>query len=166
VPIGNTHRLQFRDRSGHIGVPPREPLGGDPLSTAWGGYEWSDWFRLNGDSSLPPSSEYGLYRLRGYEGSPYLLYIGQGGLRTRLRRHFAEMRSGSSSRGTSLATAWRPEASYTVIRNAFPAQRLEMECDLIGSYIAATNRVPTLQYLCKDSASALDMGTMHLDLTW
>jgi hypothetical protein len=165
VPIRNGNQLEFRDPSGHAGVAPLSRLGGDPLSTTWGGYRWSDWFRLTENVVLPPRAEHGLYRLRGYEGSPYLLYIGQGCLRSRLRCHFAEMRTGRTRRGASLATAWRLEASYTVIPGAVASQRMEMECDLIGSYIAATNRLPTLQYLGMDSASALDVGTMHLDLT-
>lgn len=165
MPIRNRRKIEFCDRSGHYGVAPLRPLGGDPLSKHWAGYSWSDWFRLTDDSVLPPASEQGLYRLRGYEGSPYLLYIGQGRLRSRLRCHFVEMSTRSSRRGASLATAWRLEASYAVIPAALPSQRLEMECDLIGSYIVATNRVPTLQYLRDDSPSALDLGTMHLDLT-
>ncbi len=126
------------------GVPPAGSLNGDPEGSGWGGHAWSPWVEPKASQTLSPGTS-GLYRIRGKPGCG-LLYVGQGALRARLRRHVAKVRDQDDPQGGIFAAAPALACSW-VIGDWLPHQRLELENDLIAAHILTTGGVPAAQFL-------------------
>lgn len=89
----------------HLGsVPPTGPLTGDPEGQTWGGHTWSAWVTIAEALKSLPAGALGLYRISGLPGSG-LLYIGEGGVRGRLRQHQAKISTPGHPQGVIFGKA-------------------------------------------------------------
>ncbi|WP_203933846.1 GIY-YIG nuclease family protein [Virgisporangium ochraceum] len=117
--------------------------GRDPTAPDWAAMPWSRW-----SSNLitrPIAGQIlGVYRVRR-SGDHTLLYIGQGRVNARLTAHVLKGRR--ASRDHHAAFAGDLEASWVALPGCTPAQRMEVECDLIASHILRTKHAPELQFL-------------------
>jgi len=96
-------------------------------------------------SKLPERS-LGLYRIRDtYAGT--LLYIGEGIIGSRLKAHSAKLRIEGHPQGVILREAGCLEFSWVINNSWANHHRLELENDLIASYILATKSIPAAQFL-------------------
>jgi hypothetical protein len=128
------------------GMPPAGLLGGDPHDAGWGGHSWSDWRVLGPPDTLPPAIARGLYRIRD-AGGPGLLYVGEGVVVARLTAHWRKTRTRSDPQGSIFGAAGRLECSWELNDQWLSHQRLELECDLIGSHLLALGTVPPAQFI-------------------
>lgn len=154
MPKGYTMSSQRRERqrgqptdqddASHLGsAPPMGPLLAE-LDGSWGGHAWSPWTAAGTVASQVPAQAVGLYRIRsGVTGA--LLYIGQGRLRDRLTAHVAK--APSHVQGAIFKLEPELQASWTVIFDSPRHQLLELENDLIASYLLVSGQVPAAQFL-------------------
>jgi hypothetical protein len=155
---GNNRRLvqadkRFRggpcdaDQPYHLpGISPAGPLCGDPQDAWWCGHGWSPWLPLGLDTSSPPATATGLYRLRN-AATPGLLYVGEGLVAARLLAHLQKTRWADAPQGVVFASATRLECSWVLNDGWLPHQRLEVECDLIGAHVLIAGAVPSAQFI-------------------
>jgi hypothetical protein len=155
---GNNRRLvlagkRFRgglcdsdDRYHVPGIPPVGPLTGDTQDSRWGGHKWSDWQPLDQTTDFPAATAQGLYRIRD-AGKPGLLYIGEGIVTARLIAHRRKARKRGDTQGDVFGTAERLACSWVLNDAWLPHQRLELECDLIGSHLLVRSVVPPAQFI-------------------
>jgi hypothetical protein len=125
-------------------IPPRGPLGSDPIAAKWCGHDWSPWVALAG-ASTPSTS--GLYRLRGGAAPSVLLYVGEGAIGARLRSHGRKAAVPKDRQGQVFATNGVLEASWVADATLSSPQRKELEMELIGAHVAARDRPPKAQFL-------------------
>jgi hypothetical protein len=128
------------------GVPPVGPLTGDPQGAGWGGHLWSGWKPLGPSTAFPPAGALGLYRIRDAAG-PGLLYVGEGLVADRLDSHWRKTRKQGNPQGNVFRAAGRLECSWTLYDGWLPHQRLELECDLIGSHLLMQEAAPPAQFI-------------------
>ena len=123
------------------GIPPVGPLDGDSQADDFGGHAWSLW-RPIFESIADAEAHTGLYRIRR-PTTGELVYIGQGGIASRLRAHVAKAavphRQAESFSGPL-------EASF-VAGSWTLAQRLELENDLIAGHVLRHGAPPQAQFL-------------------
>ena len=91
---------------------------------------------------LLPAGAAGLYRIRAGDGSG-LLYIGEGTVRSRLRKHLGKISTLAHPQGIIFGGADQLWASWVLNRAWHDHQRLELENDLTAAHILETGRVPT-----------------------
>jgi hypothetical protein len=128
------------------GIPPTGPLTGEPHLPNWCGHTWSDWYPLKADATFPSDTVQGLYRIRD-AATPGLLYIGQGLVAARLGAHLQKTRRNGHRQGAIFMGAESLECSWVLNDAWLPHQRLELECDLIGSHLLVTGTAPAAQFL-------------------
>jgi hypothetical protein len=126
------------------GIPPLEPLNGDPHGAAWGGHDWSSWIPLEETAASRPQGS-GLYRIRGREREA-LMYVGQGLIAPRLLAHLAKTRIPDHPQGQLFAASAPLECSWVVNDEWLSHHRLELENDLIASHLLETGEIPTAQF--------------------
>lgn len=126
-------------------LPPVGLLGGDPRSPVWSGHCWSDWQAVISAYDKPHRVATGLYRIRDAT-KPGLLYIGEGKVLSRLADHLKMAGDTANPKGVVFAAAKQLQVSWVLHDAWLPNQRLELECDLIGSYMLATGKVPQAQF--------------------
>lgn len=88
----------------------------------------------------------GLYRLR-HTDSESLLYIGEGVIAARLAVHLRRTRDVDDVQGRIFNPAVHLECSWVINAIWVKHERLELECDLIGSQVLITRAIPTAQFL-------------------
>lgn len=125
------------------GQPPVRPLGADASGARWCGHAWSAWLPLLPETIAAMPAGEGLYRIQGCKET--MVYVGEGGLRTRLAAHAAKLTT-SSAQGQVLKTA-APLRCSAVAGPWFRHQRLELETDLIAAYVLAARRLPPAQFI-------------------
>jgi hypothetical protein len=128
------------------GIPPAGSLDGDPQDAKWGGHEWSGWQRLAPNTACPLDTAPGLYRIRD-AARPGLLYVGEGFVAARLHCHWRKTRKPRDAQGDVFGSAERLECSWVLNEGWLTHQRLELECDLIGSHLLVTGTVPPAQFI-------------------
>lgn len=112
-----------------------------PDATDWCGLPWSQW------SALPDAAvARGVYRIRRV-GDERLLYIGQGLVRSRLSAHLAK--ATQTGQRQSALFSGDIEAGWVGFDESSLAsqQLLEVENDLIASYVLRTGELPAAQFL-------------------
>jgi hypothetical protein len=128
------------------GIPPRGPIVEDPQGPEWCSHQWSEWQPLHRTSELPAATAQGLYRIRDF-GKPGLIYIGEGMVTARLLAHLRKSRSLTCEQSHVFGAAGRLESSWVLNDEWLPHQRLELECDLIGSHLLVNSIVPAAQFI-------------------
>lgn len=112
-----------------------------PNAADWCGLPWSQWSALSDAAAAR-----GVYRIRRV-GDERLLYIGQGLVRSRLSAHLAKATQTDQRQSALFSGAI--EASWAVFGGSTLAvqQLLEVENDLIASYVLRTGELPAAQFL-------------------
>lgn len=151
VTAGNRFRggLCDDDEQYHVpGIAPMGPITGNNAHVSgWGGHKWSGWQPLNQTADFPDATAQGLYRIRD-AGKPGLLYIGEGIVTARLVAHWRKRRKPAGDvQGAVFGDAESLECSWILNDEWLPHQRLELECDLIGSHLLVHSVVPSAQFI-------------------
>jgi len=129
------------------GIPPVGPItGDDPQDSRWGGHLWSGWQSLDQTTKFPAATAQGLYRIRD-AGKTDLLYIGEGIVAARLIAHWRKCRKPGDAQGEVFGAAERLECSWVLNDEWMSHQRLELECDLLGSHLLVRSIVPPAQFI-------------------
>lgn len=122
------------DLNSNVGLPSCKPLTmhGNPIDSDWMNLPWGKWHKLDktglGELIDSPS----IYRVSDGEE---IVYIGQTRqTRSRMRQHIAKCDSGNLS------------VSVSYLDDAVPHHMLEMENDLIGSFIETQGTIPRFQF--------------------
>jgi hypothetical protein len=123
-------------------APVSGELGTDPEAADWMTWTWSEWTPAN--ESCRVATGTGLYRLRR-DGTPGLVYVGQGSIAGRLRSHLAK--AGQQGHPQSRWFSGDVAASWIRLPDMAMVNLLENENDLIASYFLATGRAPWAQFL-------------------
>jgi hypothetical protein len=129
-----------------LGICPRGPLFSEPQSGSWCNFEWSTWSDYQKTLSTLESSKIGLYRIRKKDNDS-LLYIGQGKISDRLRNHVLKGNIVDHTQSDIFRPLEDLEFSYSVITNPESHHLLELENDLIASYIIMTRTIPAGQFI-------------------
>jgi hypothetical protein len=85
-----------------------------------------------------------VYRIRGRDGQ--IVYIGEGLIAARLRKHRESSSSYTSPQGRALAAAQPLSCSWVINGNWEDHQRLELENDLIAAWVLASGLPPSAQF--------------------
>ncbi len=135
---GRPLRAGEPDNDGGVSLPPLV-IAGDPAGPGWLGLDWSAPRPLTLAEMLGLPERPGVYRIG--TGSE-VVYLGEGeDLGRRLRQHGARPRAA--------VPLW---FSYACVPGAVQkAQRLEVECDLIGAFVTQTGALPRLQFMSEDA---------------
>lgn len=126
------------------GIKPTGVLGSDTTSASWAGHTWTAWVTMNSKTIQALVSEDGLYRIRGNDER--LVYIGQGGIRSRFLAHLAKLNL-HTAQGRLLRLAMPLTFSTAANQSWRRQQRLELEIDLIGAYVLAAHKPPEAQFI-------------------
>ena len=123
---------------------PLGPLDGDPCGKEWCGHQWSSWVPLETRTRVALVPAVGVYRIRGADER--IVYIGEGLIAARLREHERSARTATSPQGRALAAAQPLACSWVVNADWKAHQRLELENDLIASWVLVTGSPPSAQF--------------------
>jgi hypothetical protein len=128
-------------------LPSLAPVGTlevDAESEAWCGHPWSRWISLRDAGKQLNIDASGLYRIRG-RGT--VIYIGEGGITTRLRTHADKGRRATLPQDLVFAQYEPLECSWVINTTWVPHQRQELETDLIAAFTIATGSPPAAQFI-------------------
>lgn len=122
------------DLNSDAGLPSSKPLKkqGNPMDANWMGLSWSDWHPMDSDGLVKLKDYPSVYRVSdGVE----IIYIGQTKLtKSRMKQHITKYNSNNLS------------VSVSYLEDVIPHRMLEMENDLIGSFIETQRAIPLLQF--------------------
>lgn len=132
------------------GIKPAGPLDPAIERQIWCNHQWSDWHPLDQLPTRVIGSRSGLYRIRG-NGLSRLVYIGQGGVVSRLTSHLDSAKVGATAKGRSFAACGALEASWILDDQWSKNQREELENDLLAAHYLGTGEAPVAQFGGRDS---------------
>ena len=122
------------DLNSDAGLPSGKPLEkrGKPMDPDWMGLPWSNWVVLDKTGLAELKNSPSVYRV---SDGKEIVYIGQTKqTKSRMRQHLAKLESNSLS------------VSVSYLDDVIPHRMLEMENDLIGSFIETQGTLPLLQF--------------------
>lgn len=122
------------DLNSDAGLPSGKPLEkhGNPSDGDWMNLDWSNWYPLDRMGLTRLKNSPSVYRV--YDGKE-IVYIGQTKqTKSRMRQHIAKSDSNNLY------------VSISYLEEVIPHRMLEMENDLIGSFIETEGSIPRLQF--------------------